>query len=161
MKLAVIIMALGAVISSIVANTLNTDNISESRISSAKKFNILSNVFIMVVTAAILWKYMDFFTIPRILLLITVCSYAKNKKRKRFCTPFWKNLRVTLMAYSILGGIGIAKEIIEWSTDGNYTNIHVTIIFLLVIPAVIALIIVINVFFEHLLTRRRVLSYYY
>lgn len=173
--LAIIIMAFGAIICSFISNRLGFGNSGKSRIFSARTFNALSIICIMGVTGLMFWKYMNFYTIPRsilwsnidfcavphLLLLITICSYIKNKKRKRLCIPFWKKLHVTLLAYIIFGGAGFAMEIIWRATNGNYTNEHITLLFIMVIPIMIILIIITNIMFGCLLTRRRVSSYYY
>ena len=161
MKYEIIIIAFGAIICSFISSRLSIDNSSKSRVFSAKIFNALSNTCVMGVTALMFWKCVNFYTLPRILMLITICTYIKYKKKKHFCTPFWKNLRVTLLSYDILGGVGVAMYIINKSTNNNYNNLHITIIFLIVIPIIILLAIIIHLIFARLLTRRRASSYYY
>ena len=157
----IIIMVLGAIICSFISNRLSIETPKKPRIFSAKNLNALSIICIMGVAGIMFWKHMNFYTVPRILLLMTVCSYIRNKKSKRLCLPFWKKLRITLKAYAILGGAGLAMEVINRATNGKYTYQHVAIIFGIVIPIVILLIIIINIIFSRFLTRRRVSSYYY
>lgn len=158
MKFVVIIMVFGAVICSFISNRLGSEN--GSRLSVAT-FGGLANICILGVMGIMFWKYMDFFTVPRILLLITVCTYIKYRKKKRFCTPFWEKLRLTLMAYAILGSIGLAMKIVKRATNGNYTSEHITAMFKMVIPIILLFIIAINIVFGKILTRRRRSSYFY
>lgn len=153
----IILMAFGAIICSFISNRYSTENTG----GSARVFSTLSIICIIGMSCFMFWQYSDFYTVPRILLLVTICSYVKNKKRKRFCTPFWRKLHVTLLSYIILGGTGFAMYIVKMSTRGSYRNEHIAVIFAMVIPIMLILIIITEIIFGHLLTRRRVSSYYY
>lgn len=153
----IIFMVFGAITCSYISNRYSYENTA----NFARVFSVLSIICISVTAGVMFWKYLDFFTIPRLLLLISVCSYIKHKKRNKFCTPFWKKFYVTCIAYIVLGGTGFAMYIVDKSTNGNYTNDHIAVLFTMMIPIMIALIIITNIIFGRLLIRRRVASYYY
>lgn len=101
------------------------------------------------------------YTIPGVLLFISVCLYIRYKKKKKFCTPCWRVMKVTAFSYSTLGVAGLAMDVLELGNYQQYNFFELLLIGIVVAGVSIALVIISNIFFSYFPTRLSKAKYYY
>lgn len=101
------------------------------------------------------------FTIPRVLLFISMSLYIRWKKRKKFCTPCWRVMKVTAFAYSTLGVAGLAINLLELQNWEKYNILQLILIGMGIVVISAGLVFISNIFFEYCPTRLKKAKYYY
>lgn len=113
MLIATMITAITSVLFFFVANRIHYSYNKDLRTMSNTLFDIGGIILGIAFIALMFYNGVTFYTIPNILLFISVCTYIRYKKRKKFCTPAWKCMHITALSYSTLGVFGMAINIIE------------------------------------------------
>ncbi|MCI8620733.1 MAG: hypothetical protein HFJ50_02725 [Clostridia bacterium] len=154
-------ICLASIVSFFIANKLHYSYANGIRTLSASLFDAVGVILGIGFSMLMFYNETNFYTVPRIMAFVSVCVYVRCKKRKRFCTPFWKMMRNTAFVYSTLGMVGKTLEIVQLMSDSGYGTVIkiITIVCCIVVSGL--LVSLTGAFFECLLNRRRRLSYYY
>ena len=101
------------------------------------------------------------YTVPRVLLFLSICVYIRNKKKKKFCTPSWKLFHATAIAYSTLGLAGFVLDTIGVTSIAELSVDTIATSGVACAIGSLSLIIVVNVIFSVYPSRYRRSHYYY
>jgi len=156
-----IITALVSVISFLIANKIHYGYNRGLRLMSNTVFDVTGGIFAMAFVGLMFYNGFTLYTIPRVLLFLSICAYIRNKKKKRFCTPSWKLFHATAIVYSTLGLAGFILDTIGCRSIAELSLNTIVMAGVAWMAGSLFLISIVNVFFSEYPGRYRRSHYYY
>ena len=159
--LAKILVCLIAILGCMWQNTLQGERINGEKTVPEMMLDICTYLSIFAFSILICCSGINLLTLPKICLFLTGCTYCRNKKRKKMCTPFWKMLRIAIFTSMGMAAIKIVillYDLIQGKMldEGNDWAVCILSTLIWIFSAI-----VLKEFFEKKLKSRKAARFYY